>query len=161
MMRSGYDLPPINFTTSEVEAIVVGLNMLGRTGDQELHRAAQSVASKIESVREKMDSLQTSSWGAAAPDNVDPALLRTSIRNEQKLRLVYSDDKQCVTRRTVLPIAVVYYIEVIVLVAWCELRKSFRHFRVDRMSSCEPLQKYFRRSGAKLRQQWQQENDVD
>ena len=39
LMRSGYDLPPINFSANELEAIVVGLNLLTRTGDRFLQTA--------------------------------------------------------------------------------------------------------------------------
>ena len=41
------------------------------------------------------------------------------------------------------------------LVAWCELREDFRHFRTDRMMSCEPGEDRFVGQGDGLRQQWQ------
>jgi HTH domain len=40
IMRPGFDLPPLMFTAEEVEAIVVGLALLGRTGDDGLLSAA-------------------------------------------------------------------------------------------------------------------------
>ena len=40
VMRAGFDLPPLMFTTEEVEAIVVGLALLRRTGDLGLQSAA-------------------------------------------------------------------------------------------------------------------------
>ena len=44
------------------------------------------------------------------------------------------------------------------IVAWCELRKAFRHFRTDRISSCEFLEARHAAPRAKLRAQWQREN---
>ena len=46
IMRSGFDLPPINFDVDEAEAINVGLVMITRTGDKGLKRAARSAAQK-------------------------------------------------------------------------------------------------------------------
>ncbi|MBX2885093.1 MAG: YafY family transcriptional regulator [Granulosicoccus sp.] len=154
LMRNGYDLPPINFSANELEAIVVGLNLLARTGDRSLQRAAKSVANKIESVRGRMDSLVVSEWGVEMPNEVDIEQLRAAIRSEQKLRIVYQDGSGKDSRRRILPIAMVYYIEVVVLAAWCELRNDFRHFRVDRIIQCEPVNQYFRTRGHRLRQQW-------
>ena len=154
IMRQGYDLPPINFSAVEIEAIVVGLNMLSRTGDKSLEKAAQRVAFKIESVRERMESLQSSDWGAKPPPNIELGTLREAIREERKLAIHYQDENMDKSKRTILPIAIIYYTEVSVLVAWCELRKDFRHFRADRILSCEPLPDYFQKQGDKLRKHW-------
>lgn len=89
MMRSGYDLPAINFSANELEAIVVGLNLLARTGDRSLQQAANSVANKIESVRGKIDSLVVSDWGVEIPEDIDVEQLRIAIRQEQKLLIHY------------------------------------------------------------------------
>ncbi len=148
MMRSGYDLPAINFNANELEAIVVGLNLLARTGDKSLQQAAKSVANKIESVREKTDSLMVSDWGVELPDDVDMEPLRTAIRLDQKMSIRYRDDAGIESQRSILPIAMIYYIEVIVLVAWCELREDFRHFRVDRIVHSELLDDYFKCSSS-------------
>ncbi|NNJ69003.1 MAG: HTH domain-containing protein, partial [Boseongicola sp.] len=43
IMRRGYDLPPLNFDLEEIEALRVGLMMLGRTGDGSLERAASRI----------------------------------------------------------------------------------------------------------------------
>ncbi|MFP6745858.1 MAG: HTH domain-containing protein, partial [Alphaproteobacteria bacterium] len=39
VMGRGYDLPPLNFDEEELESIVVGVNLLARTGDKALQRA--------------------------------------------------------------------------------------------------------------------------
>jgi predicted DNA-binding transcriptional regulator YafY len=155
MMRGGYDLPAINFNANELEAIVVGLNLLARTGDRSLQQAAKSVANKIESVREKTDSLMVSDWGVELPDTLDMEPLRIAIRQDQKMSIRYRDDAGNDSQRRILPIAVIYYIEVVVLVAWCELREDFRHFRVDRIVQSELLDEYFKARSKCLREQWQ------
>lgn len=156
MMRSGYDLPAINFSANELEAIVVGLNLLARTGDRSLQQAAKSVANKIESVRGKVDSLIVSDWGVEMPETIDLEPLRSAIRHEQKLLIHYRDEASNKSQRSILPIAMIYYIEVVVLAAWCELREDFRHFRVDRIVHSELLDQYFCNEGKNLRQRWHQ-----
>ena len=154
LLRPGYDLPPLNFSVDEIEAIVVGLSLVARTGDKQLKNSADRVIEKIDTVREKLESLQVSDWGASAPQSVDPALLRIAIRNEQKLSINYQDENKCETSRVLLPIGIIYYIESIVLIAWCELRQSFRHFRVDRIKRCELTEAYFKHQGDRLRTEW-------
>ncbi len=155
IMRSGYDLPPLNFDTEEIEAIVVGLSLLARTGDSGLLKAASRVSAKIDEVRENTQSLHVSNWGAQAPKTIDMSELRQAIRNEQKLHIEYCDENDSCTERTIKPIAIVYYIEVIILAAWCELRKDFRHFRVDRIANYQLLEDFFKGYGDQLRDDWQ------
>ena len=155
IMRSGYDLPPLNFDTEELEAIVVGLSLLSRTGDSGLNKAAIRVCDKIDELRENGHNLHVSNWGAVTPENIDMSALRLAIRQQKKLDICYIDEKQQQSQRIILPIAMVYYIEVIVLAAWCELREDFRHFRVDRISHCVTTEANFNECGNKLREKWQ------
>ncbi|MCK5623072.1 MAG: YafY family transcriptional regulator [Alphaproteobacteria bacterium] len=161
LLRAGYDLPPLNFTVEEIEAIVVGLSLLARTGDAGLMRAAATAAGKIAVVTPgpggplEAAGLHVSGWGVEMLDAVDPGMLRSAIRNACKLRLHYSDHEGEETARTVLPVALIYYVESVVLAAWCELRQDFRHFRADRMLSCEPLEERFMERATKLRAAWE------
>ncbi len=146
VMRPGFDLPPLMFTAEEVEAIVVGLALLGRTGDAGLQSAAASAGQKIGAVLPgdgehdlKDWPLYTSNWNAIPPSRVDLRILRKAIREEEKVRLTYSDAEGKRTQRTVTPLAILYHIEVVVLAAWCELRSDFRHFRVDRIVDFKPV----------------------
>ncbi len=157
LMRQGYDLPALNFSADEIEAIVVGLSLVSRTGDKGLQKAAHRVSSKIDSVRSKLDSLQVSHWGAKQPESVDPEMLRSAIREQQKIMIHYRDEQKRETKRQLLPIGIIYYVESIVLIAWCELRKDFRHFRVDRMIDCQPEDDYFIGEGDRLRKDWQKQ----
>ncbi len=159
LMRQGYDLPALNFSAEEIEAIVVGLSLISRTGDVGLQKAAMRVSAKIDLVRSRVESLQVSDWGVPTLETVKPETLRTAIRDEQKLSIHYQDENQSESQRSILPIAIIYYVESIVLVAWCELRKDFRHFRVDRIISCEASEDYFKGDGDDLRLRWQASTD--
>jgi predicted DNA-binding transcriptional regulator YafY len=167
LMRPGFDLPPLMFSPDEAEAIVVGLALLQRTGDRGLQRAAQSVARKIADVVPKeltatfaQAPLHVSHYGAVSPAAFDLETLREAIRDERKLLISYRDGKGQETRRTVLPLAVFYYVEVIILAAWCEMREGFRHFRADRITAYSELEARFKGRGEKLRKRWREEHGI-
>ena len=154
LMRQGYDLPALNFSTDEIEAIVVGLSLVAQTGDRGLQKAAQQVSHKIDAIRDSLESLQVSDRGALVPAAVDPDMIRRAIREEQKLDIRYRDESERDSSRQVRPLAIIYYVHAMLMVAWCELRNDFRHFRVDRMLSCAETGNFFKGRGDDLREQW-------
>ncbi len=167
IIRPGFDLPPLMFTAEEVEAIAVGLALLGRTGDKAFVRAANSITRKIAEVlpetgkKELADtSVFASQWHEIPKSAIDPLSLRESIREERALAIKYKDEHGASTSRTILPIAVLYYIETIVLAAWCELRNDFRHFRIDRIEQCTATDNSFPERGSSLRKQWRSMHDL-
>ena len=163
VMRRGFDLPPLMFTAEEVEAIVVGLSLLRRTGDVGLQAAARRVTAKIAEVLPEEDALNlddpplyVSRAGPLPPERVDLRLIRRAIREEAKLWIAYEDAEARRTERTVKPLAILYYIEVVVLTGWCELRQGFRHFRADRIADCRITGDRFAGKGDELRRLWRE-----
>jgi len=154
LMRQGYDLPPLNFSVQEIEAIVVGLSLVAQTGDRGLQLAAQGVSRKIDALRGSLESLQVSRREPLVPQAVDPELIRGAIRAERKLDLRYRDEHGNDSSRRVLPLAIIYYVHAMLLVGWCELRADFRHFRLDRVLACSAADDWFRGKGERLRERW-------
>ncbi len=158
ILRPGFDLPPLMFSIEEMEAIVLSLALLERTGDDELKQAAKRVGAKIAGavpppLRQTLDANALHAWGFAAPSAsaVDLALVRRAIRDEEKLSLSYRDEAGRATERTVRPIALIYYAETANIVAWCELRQAIRNFRSDRIEDCRPTGLWFKGEGDVLR----------
>lgn len=156
VMRAGYDLPPLSFDEDEAEAIIVGLHMVARTGDRGLWNSAKSAARKLHGVAPGVRHLVASSWGSKS-GAIDAFLIRRAIRSETKLQLTYTDASAKQTERTVWPLAMVYYCDNEVLVAWCEMRSAIRHFRLDRMQSCAELEDRFCGQGAAILAKWEQD----
>jgi len=161
VMRAGFDLPPLMFTPDEIEAIAVGLSLIGRTRDTGLQKAASCVTRKISDVlpnaagaRIDGSPLRVSHWNSIPPSDVDVQAMRKAIRDEEKLFLHYHDAEMRSTERTVCPIALIYYVDNIVLAAWCEVRADFRHFRVDRVRQCLITDGRFKGEGDRLRAGW-------
>ncbi len=138
LLRPGFLLPPLMFTGGEIEALMLGARWVSHQSDPALATAAQDVVAKITAVlplrlREALEVSPLFPVPAAgvAADTVDATILRDALRLERKLRIAYRDEGQADTIRVVWPIAIAFYERVRVLVAWCELRRDFRHFRTD------------------------------
>jgi len=159
VMQSGYDLPPLMFSQEEIEAISVGLSLLGRSGDGGLMDAAERVAAKISDVsagtNDPAGSLHVSTWHQIPRPLLGPQKLREIIRNKIEIKITYEDLKGQKTERTVKPIALFYYIDAILLIAWCNLRYGFRHFRVDHIKRWEPTGRSFADESETLIKEWE------
>ena len=88
----------------------------------------------------------------AAGDAELPAI-RLAIRTERKLRILYVDGSGRDSKRTIWPFALAFS-RVRVVVAWCETREGFRHFRTDRMSEVQVTDKRYPRRRQALLKDW-------
>jgi predicted DNA-binding transcriptional regulator YafY len=161
VLRRGFDLPPLMFTTEEIEAIVVGARLVARTGDPGLQDAAESVLSKVmvvlpEALRTQLASAPFFVSGSGAPvaESVDLSEVRQAIRDERKLHIGYVDEKGVRTQRTIWPIAVAYYVQATLIGAWCELRRDYRHFRADRIDTLTVLDECYPSDNGRLMAEW-------
>ena len=161
ILRPGFDLPPLMFTIEETEAVVLGLALIERTGDKELTDAAKKVSAKIAAalpppLGQTVSARSLHAWGpvAAPPQNADFTVIRRAIRDEEKLDITYCDEHGRTTQRHIRPLALIYYLDAAVIVAWCELREAIRNFRLDRTQSCVATGLHFRNEGDALRDLW-------
>lgn len=157
VMRAGYDLPPLSFDEDEAEAIILGLQMIARTGDRGLWNSAKNAARKQHGVAPGVRHLVASSWGSTS-GAIDAFLIRRAIRSETKLHLAYTDASGKQTDRTVWPLAIIYYCDNEVLVAWCETRHAIRHFRLDRMQDFAELEDRFCGQGSAILAKWEHDS---
>jgi predicted DNA-binding transcriptional regulator YafY len=161
VLRRGFDLPPLMFTPDEIEAIAVGARLVSRTGDPGLQEAAERVLSKVitvlpETLRGHLADapFYVSSSGAPASGTIDLSAVRQAIRDERKLRILYVDEKGARTERTIWPIAVAYYVQATLVGAWCELRRDYRHFRADRITTLSVLDQTYPSDNGRLMAEW-------
>jgi predicted DNA-binding transcriptional regulator YafY len=129
VLRRGFDLPPLMFTSDEIDAIAVGARHVRRLRDPQLQQAAESVLAKVTAIVPEtlQPHLRTPpffvSEGSAPPLTVaDPAEIRDAIHTRRKIAIAYVDGEGRRSRRTIWPIALAYYVDVTVIAAWCELR---------------------------------------
>ena len=140
VLRPGFTLPPLMFDSDETEALVLGIRWVAERADSSLRRSAHSALAKIAAVlpsalREELDSstLLIGPGPAFAGNDEHLRDMRRAIRGERVTRIVYRSAEGDDSERDVWPFAIGFFDRVRMLVAWCELRDGFRHFRVDRL----------------------------
>jgi predicted DNA-binding transcriptional regulator YafY len=142
-LAHGFDLPPLTFNEEEIEALVLGARVVQGYADPALARAADSVLAKVEMVLPEALRSRVASTRIMAPTwkpgrrAGELGTVREALRSKKKLLLQYRDEKGDETTRAVRPLAIAFWGKIWTLAAWCELRKDFRSFRMDRMSKAE------------------------
>ena len=160
VLRPGFMLPPLMFSQGELEALTLGFRWVQKFADTPMTKAASDALAKISAVlpAELRDELENTALLVGPrkvidSEVIDLAVLRAAIRRERKVRLSYEDGAGNLTDRIVWPVALGYFEETRMLVAWCEWRQGYRHFRTDRMRSLALLdQRYPRRRTAMLKE---------
>jgi predicted DNA-binding transcriptional regulator YafY len=165
VLRPGFMLPPLMFTNEEIEALVLGSRWVAERADQRLSEGAKSALNKIAAVlpgdlRDSLDNstllIGPATHSQTAIEVTDLAQIRLAIRSEHKAIIGYDDLKGVKSTRTVWPFALGYFDHVRVLVAWCELRQGFRHFRTDRILDFTIEQQRYPRRRQALLKDWRE-----
>ena len=150
MMTAPVTLPPLNLTMAELEALHLGMAVVGAAADEELQGAAKSLSAKIDAVLPEDRAAPPNGWGFSVYPFADAAGgfahmpgLRAAIRARQKVEIAYADAEGAETQRTIRPLQLDYWGRVWTVTGWCELRDDFRVFRVDRIEAMEVLPELF------------------
>ena len=166
-LKPGLTLPPLMLTSDELEALQLGARwVLARTGT-DLGQAARRALSKIGAVlpahlRPQFETVRL----LLGPHEVQPVAddivktLRESLRLERQCQVHYRDRDGVESNRILWPVALGYFAQHTVLVAWCELRSAFRHFRLDRFLSVVLLDTGFPKRRMVLLRAWQAEEGI-
>ncbi|CUH80453.1 HTH domain protein [Tritonibacter multivorans] len=150
MVREAITLPPLTLTVEELEALHLGMAIVGEAADLELKQAAQSLASKVDAVLPTETISEAEQWKFAVYPFANATrgfahmpVLRAAIKARQKLRLSYRRLDGTLTNRVIRPLHMEYWGRVWTLTGWCELREGFRVFRVDLIETADPLPELF------------------
>ena len=138
-------LPPLNLTLTELEALHVGMSVVGEAADEELSAAARSLSAKIDAVLPEDRSATPSGWGFAIYPFADAArgfqhmpTLRAAIRARQKLEVTLDGDP-----RIIRPLQLDYWGRVWTVTVWCETAADFATLRVDQITALKILPQLF------------------
>lgn len=167
VLRPGFLLPPLMFSPEEMEALVLGSRWVASRADDRLGLAAKMALAKISAVLPAPASHDVESTGLVVGPSENAAVERntfTAMRHAIRTELVavfrYRDGSGTPSRRTVWPIALAFFDHVQILVAWCVRRRSFRHFRTDRISHFAMSDQRYARRRRLLLQEWRNQNGV-
>jgi predicted DNA-binding transcriptional regulator YafY len=149
-MRDGYDLPPVMFNEEEMIALTAGARMVAAWGGTSMMRGAESALEKIaavvpDRVRARAERLSLHAWGGIPPDHairetIDA--LEAATDQPHRVQISYTDEENKSSERVVRPLGLWFWGKVWTLVAWCELRRDFRMFRLDRIAQITILDSY-------------------
>ena len=98
--------------------------------------------------------LKPISYKTVARETFEVADLRGAIRDRRKVAIAYEAADGRASERTIWPIFIAYMEEVRIIVAWCELRTDFRHYRTDRVRSLQVLEERIPEPIPALRKRW-------
>lgn len=149
ILREPVTLPPMTLTPEEVQALALGLQLVTRGADPSLTRAAESLLGKIGAVlpARLLDGIGQETWVFPGEEALAAArhlpALRRAIRLRERLVIGYVDGSGKASDRTVRPLLLEFWGRVWTLAAWCEARKDFRSFRVDRIEGLQPTGETF------------------
>ena len=161
VLRPGFMLPPLMFSEDEIEALVLGSRWVSERADTPLGDAARNALAKIAAVlpddlKAGLDAtnLLIGPGKPIAAGDAELPSIRAAIRTERKLQIVYADGNKASTQRIIWPFALAFFDRVRMVVAWCELRDGYRHFRTDRIAALKPMTKRYPRRRQALLQEW-------
>ncbi len=150
-LGKGFDLPPLMFSSEEAQALVAAVRIAQSWLDPQLAASSQDALSRVMSVlppaaRAAAESLVV----MVAPIGLEPDVqhvlqrLREAADAKQVCEIIYRDAAEMQSTRNVRPLGVFYWGKVWTLAAWCESRRDFRSFRIDRIETLKARDVHFR-----------------
>jgi predicted DNA-binding transcriptional regulator YafY len=150
LLRQDFDIPPLMFTRSEIEALVLGARMVRAWGGVEHGEAATQALHKIEAVlpadlRDKVDQTLLYAPNFQVRDELKRAVdtLNAAASQRKFIAFAYTREDGQESQRQVRPLGLYFWGGAWTLASWCEMRKDFRNFRVDRMRELSVSNQHF------------------
>ncbi len=150
VLRRGSDVPPLMFTRDELEALVVGARMVEAWTGPRIAQAARQALVKIEAVlpdslRERADRSRVFAPARHQHRRIAGHMdaMHGAIEARRAVELGYRREDGATSQRIVLPLCLAYWGTTWTLGGWCELRRDFRNFRLDRIETLAVLDREF------------------
>jgi predicted DNA-binding transcriptional regulator YafY len=138
-------LPPLALSRAELEALHLGLSILGEAGEDDLRAAAASLSARIDAALPEDGRSGGRTWGFTPTPTGTSArhlgylpTLRAALRGRQKIA-VSADGRSHRLR----PLALDYWGRVWTCGGWCETCGAFHELRLDRITGVEVLSALF------------------
>lgn len=160
-LTDGYFLPPISFTVEEAVTLLIGTDFIEQRFDLDYGIGAKTSRRKIEAilpenvqnetsrVRKTIRLLSSDGYVTWGKEREYIVMVREAILGERKVSFYYAKsipeaDGNRHSFRVVAPYGLVLVHESWVLIAYCDLRREIRHFRLSRMTEFTILEDQFR-----------------
>ncbi|MFG0297104.1 MAG: helix-turn-helix transcriptional regulator [Maioricimonas sp. JB045] len=156
LLGRDYVVKPLMFDVEELDALALGAQMVESWGDDSLARSARRAIEKITAVLPDglaEDANRSAAYACSSrsrvPIVIDLASLRRAVRSRHWVEICYTDESGRESRRRIRPLCLVFIAPVWLMAAWCEARKDFREFRVDRITNMTITDEQFRDEAGK------------
>lgn len=140
----GYFTPPVSFTLEEANALLLCQSLIGGFGDRSVQSTFDSALTKIKSVLKQVDKEKVAvldeSIKLQLPERLNfqfeyLAQIQHAITEQTQIRITYQSLKDERLERIVEPIGLVFYAFSWHLIGYCQLRKDYRDFKVERIEA--------------------------
>ena len=151
-LMEGYRLPPIMFTESQANALILAEQLVLKTKDASFVKDYLEAIDIIKAVLRNnvKDKANLLSQRTRFDQNINSEKnsnylsdLQYSLTNFYLASIEYTNEASQTTNRVIEPFALLSTQENWLLVAWCRLRKEFRYFRLERIKKLEILTEKF------------------
>lgn len=140
-----FELPPLALNRDELDALLLGVELLSRTVGDEMADAARSLLSKIQAVvpEHALDPQSAPVRAFVSPFTPEQLRhwdsLRRAIGEQAAVRIDYLSLDDRASQRVIFPLGLFYWVGKWTVGAWCVLRGEYRDFRVDRIRNLARL----------------------
>lgn len=140
----GYFTPPVSFTLEEANALLLSQSLMGGFGDRSVKATFDSAITKIRSVLKQVDkekiAILDESIKLQLPERITfefeyLAQIQHAITDQTQIKITYQSLKDERLERTIEPIGLVFYAFSWHLIGYCQLRKEYRDFKVERIKA--------------------------
>ncbi|MCC5903771.1 MAG: YafY family transcriptional regulator [Halomonas sp.] len=141
-LSEGFELPPLQLSPGELEALLTGVSLTASLTGKELAGSAHSLLSKIEaalpnelrmvSSKDRVVRVPASHRGSEVYQLW--GRVHSAIEAKRWLNIGYNSLSEVVTVRTIFPLGLFYWGGKWTLGCWCELRGDYRDLRLDRIT---------------------------
>jgi len=157
-LAKGFHLPPVMFTQDEAGALLLGAKLVEKFSDMQVNLHFAGALDKIKAVLgtadqdslNRLDNLITvllaAPLGTEEVANNWLSDIQSVLAQSRVIRIEYlSNYKDELTNRSVEPLGLCFYAGRWHLLAYCQLRRGYRDFRVDRIRAVSVTAEYFDR----------------
>lgn len=139
---NGFFIPPVAFNSDEANALLLMESVVHAFTDKSIQTHYSNAIEKIKAVlrtaqKEKLEQLNQNILlqlpACFQNDYEYLALLQETISAKTIISIDYKNNKQEMSQRNVEPIGLIFYAMSWHLIAWCQLRKDYRDFKISRI----------------------------
>lgn len=140
-LHEGFELPPLTLTQDELDALMLGVEMLSNSAGAELASSARTLLSKVaaalpfRNTEPSFSNIRALRVKPVTPDQRCLDDLHRAIQQARAVRFSYFSLSEEISDRTVFPLGLFYWGGKWTVGSWCSTKEAYRDFRVDRIAS--------------------------